>query len=519
LVFRACVQIWLVELAAPDPTSRRRCSPRGSSGRLLVALSLGVAIALVASNAEAQRVVFVSSAGPPLEPGELAPLLEALEEQGILASPAKVRAALGPRFPMAAHDPALSGAAYAKLLDQAHLVWTQQPPLEKMLPVLDATVEAIRRNSALLIRDPSQRSRVHKILVARALAYQRAGDLKRSEDSMAELICMSPNHVVSRSKDGPAAEQLYQLTHANLAKRGRGTLTVKVSQPDVQLYVGERITRPGVPMRDLIPCRHRVVLIDPLDRARQYEPVVARNQNTVLEIDWDVDPAVHVTPGWVELRFQTETERADRAELARRLVHSGNGADAFVLIDVILVDRERHVVASLRSVRGGQILREASCVVTGDDTAAMRALARFIGSGLAGPGIHVRVRADVAVQRDPAEAGTPAAAPPARERRIRKYVATVAAGAAVAGGLVMIHVGDAQICSADERDANGQCPKITRFGAMGAVALGIGAVLGGAAGYFWYADRSPCRCTCPCVGLQLDPGRRGGAIVATWRLP
>jgi hypothetical protein len=503
--------MWLVE----------RCSPRGSSGRLLVALSLGLVIALVAANAEAQRVAFVSNAGPPLEPGELAPLFEALEEHGVLVAPAKVRAALGPRFPMAAHDPALSGAAYAKLLDQAHLVWTQQPPLEKMLPILDATVEAIRRNSVLLIRDPSQRSRVHKILVARALAYQRAGDLKRSEDSMAELICMSPNHVVSRSKDGPAAEQLYQLTHANLTKRGRGTLTVKVSQPDVQLYVDDRITRPGVPMRDLIPCPHRVVVIDPLDRARQYEPVVVRNQDTVLEIDWDVDPAVYVTPGWVELRFQTETERAERAELARRLVHSGNGngADAFVLVDVIARDRERHVIASLRSVRGGQLLREAWYVAAGDDTAAMRALARFIGSGLAGPGIQVRVRADVAVQRDPAETGPPAAAPPAGERRLRKYVATIAAGAVVAGGLVMIHVGDAQICSADERDANGQCPRITRFGAMGAVTLGIGAVLGGAAGYFWYADRAPCRCTCPCVGLQLDPGRRGGAVVATWHLP
>ncbi len=491
------------------------------SGRLFVALSLGLVITLLASHAEAQRVAFVSNAGPPLAPGELAPLFEALEDHGILVSPARVRAALGPRFPMAAHDPALSGAGYAKLLEQAHSVWTQQPPLDKMLPILEAAVEAIRRNPVLLIRDPSQRARVHKLLVARALVYQRAGDLKRSEESMAELICMSPNHVVSRSKDGPAAEQLYQLTRANLARRGRGTLTVKVSHPDVQVYVDERITRPGVPMGDLIPCLHRVVLIDSLDRARQYESVVARNQNTVLEADWDFDPAVHVTPGWVELRFQTETERAQRAELARRLVHSATGADAFVLIDVIVENRERHVIASLRSARGAQILREASYVATGDDAAAMRALARFLGGGPAEPGIRVRVRVDVAVQRDPAGAGASAAAPPARERRIRKYVATIAAGAALAGGLVMIHVGDAQICSADVRDSNGQCPKIVQFGAMGAVTLGIGAVLGGAAGYFWYADRSPrrCPCPCPCIGLQFDPGRRGGAGVATWRLP
>lgn len=514
--------MWLVELATArcveglftDPTSRRRGAPRGSSGRLLVALSLGLAIALAGADAEAQRVAFVSNAGPPLEPGELAPLFEALEDHGILVSPAKVRAALGPRFPMAAHDPALSGAAYAKLLEQAHSVWTQQPPLDKMLPILDATVEAIRRNSVLLIRDPSQRSRVHKIFVARALAYQRAGDLKRSEDSMAELICMSPNHVVSRSKDGPAAEQLYQLTHANLAKRGRGTLTVKVSQPDVQLYVGERITRPGVPLRDLIPCSHRVVLIDPLDRARQYEPAVARNQNTVLEVDWDVDPAVHVAPGWIELRFQTETERAQRAELAGRLLQSATGAGAFVLIDVIIERSKRHVIASLRRVRGAQILREASYVATGDDAAAMRALARFIGGGPAEPGIEVRVRVDLAVQRDPTEPGAPAAAQPARERRGRKYVATFAAGSVIAAGLIMIHVGDAQICSADERDANGQCQKIWRFGAMGAMTLGIGAVLGGAAGYFWFVDRPP---PCRCFGLQLAPGLRGGAIVATWR--
>jgi hypothetical protein len=478
------------------------------SRRLFVALSLGFAITVAGSEAEGQRVALVSNAGPSLKPDEFAPLFEALEDQGIRVSPSKVRAALGPRFPMAAHDPALSSAGYAKLLEQALVMWTQQPPLEKVLPVLDAAAEVIRRNPVLLIREPSQRSRVHKLLVARALAYQRAGDLKRSEESMAELICMSPDHVVSRSQDGPAAELLHQSTRANLAKRGRGTLTVKVSKPDVQVYVDERITRPGVPMGDLIPCLHRVVVIDPLDRARQYEPLVARNQHTVLEIDWDVDPTVYEMPSRIELRFQTETERLQRAELAARLVREAPGVDAFVLIDVIIEKYERHVIASLRRARGGQVLREASFVTTGDDAAAMRALARFIGGGPADPSIRVHVRADLAVQRDPAGVGAPAAVPRYGWPRYRKYVYMASTVPVLAGAAAMAYIGFGLHCSPE-------CPKNALLIAGSAITALASGGLAGNALYYWVDDPPPH----VSVGLQLDSGRRGGFVVATWNLP
>jgi hypothetical protein len=483
--------------------------------RLPVTLAIGLFLTLFDATAEAQRIAFLATTGPAPQPGELAPLLDALEAQGILVSPSKIRSALGARLPIAAHDPALSSAAYAKLLDQAHSVWIQQPPLEKMLPVLDAAVEVIRRNPILLIRDPSQRERVHKLLVARALAYQRIGDLERSEGSMAELICMSPNHVVSRSKDGPAAEQLYQLTRANQVRRGRGTLTVKVSHPDVQVYVDERITRPGVPITDLIPCLHRVVLLDPLDRARQYEPVVASHRHTLLEVDWDVDPAVHVTPGWIELRFQTETERQQRAELARRLVQLAPGADAFVLIDVIVENRERHVIGSLRAVRGGQVLREASLVMPGTDATALRALARFLGGGPADESIRIHVLIDLAIQRDPAGAGAPARSRSSPWMRTRKYVVSAAAVTAIAGGVAAIYIGQDQPCGAISVNRGPLCPQRVLLIAAGGIAALAGALLAGTAAYFWSTDPPPRRR----VGLQLDPGRRGGAVVTTWRFP
>jgi hypothetical protein len=325
---------------------------------------------------------------------------------------------------------------------------------------------------------------------------------------MAELICMSPGYVVSRSKDGPPAEQLYQLTRANLARRGRGALTVKVTRPDVQIYVDERITRPGAPVADLIPCLHRIVVLDSLDRARQYEAMVVKDQHVVLELDWEADPAVHATAGWVELRFQTETERARRAELARRLVRSATKADAFVLIDVIVEDRERHVIASLRAVRRDQILREASFVATGDDAASMRALARFVGGGPAHASIRVRVLPDLSPRRAPARAGAPAAAPAGSGASIHKYALSASALIGIGGGAALIYVATEQRCNAQS------CRGFLLSLAAGTVMLAGGAALGGLAVHHWTAAPPPRRR----VGLQLDPGRRGGVLVATWPL-
>lgn len=496
------------------------------SSRLIVACLVGLVIgvpavpAAPAAPAKARPVVFVSNPEPALEPYKLDRLLEELGKKRFVVYPWMAQMELGPRFPMAAHDPNMTSAGYAKRLEQAYAMWLQQPPLGELLPVLESTVAMIQRNPLLLIRDPSQRVLVHKILVARALAYQRAGNLKRSEDSMAELICMSPSYVVSRSVDGPAAEQLHQQTRANLAKRGRGTLTVKVNHPEVQVYIDERITRPNVPMMDMASCTHRVVLLDPLDRARRYEVDVARNQNTTLEVDWDVDTAVQDMRDWIELRFQTETEYAQRAEIARQLVDSSKaGAEVFVLIDVVTKNGQRRVVGSLRSVRRGQVLREASFAIPVDDeimtliTASRTAweLPHFLAGGLATSGIQVHTVVDLSIQRDPATAGERVAAPRTDSPWPPRYVLA-------AGGAVLLGSGIYMLYRAQERNncnALDSCSRHIPLGVGSVIAILLGTGLTEYALVSWLVDLvDP-----PSVALQLAPGHHGGLLVATWRTP
>jgi hypothetical protein len=209
----------------------------------------------------------------------------------------------------------------------------------------------------------------------------------------------------------------------------------------------------------------------------------------------------------VELSSQTEPDVVRRAELARRFARHAN-ATRLVLIDVGFPrDGLLRVIASLREAHSNRLIREASLVTL--DEQLMRGLGRFIGDGTPDPRIIVH-----GIIREPATLERRAAPKPA-PRRIRKYIATAAAGTALAAGGAMLYLSPLRLCDQRERDPAGRCPTYMPLEPHGFISLGLGAALGGLAGYWWYTDRAPR----PRVGMQLDPAQRGGSVVVTWSLP
>jgi len=219
------------------------------------------------------------------------------------------------------------------------------------------------------------------VLLAFAITLKRNANIKASEEAMAEWIRTFPDQVITRSHDGPDAEQFYLDTRKALAKRGRGTLTVNVPDPSLQLYVNEVIRRQGVAIPDLLPGLYRVLVVDRYSNARRYAIEVLAGQDPILNVDWPADAALTITPTYAAFELATTSELAQAGQMISRFVASTIGAPGVVLVKISKVDHGVEVAAALHAARRASAVRSASVILTGTapaDTERLVELARFI---------------------------------------------------------------------------------------------------------------------------------------------
>jgi hypothetical protein len=317
------------------------------------------------------------------------PFLDEMERRGFAALPASVDKRFAGQLPREASDPTLKTDDLARKYDYALAVWRKQPKLEVLLPPLREAAELTFANPGLLVADPTLREPFKKVLIALAIAYQRDGQTPMSDATEQELIRTYPDEVFTRRQAGVDGEQLYDDNRANLARLPRGTLTVTVSDPTLQVYVDEVIRRPGKAIADLIPGPYRIVVVDRNSRARRYDIMVLGGQDAVLKVDWQVDSAFVVKAGWVGFLFQTETDHANEGELARRFVSRATN-DHSVAVVGIAGTAPRRIVATRYGVRSGHVVGKAQVELgSKDDAERARDLAKFIASGTGGSSVTV----------------------------------------------------------------------------------------------------------------------------------
>ncbi len=352
-----------------------------------------IAAVIVATAATAGADVSLQSFGgarPKDADRILQPFVDELEQQHVAALPSSVGKHLGGRLPREASDPTLRIEKLAKSYDYALTLWRQQPKLDALLKPLETAVAMTLANPGFLVADPTLRNSFKSVLGKLAIVYQRDGQTPKSDETERELIRTFPDEVFNRTNSSPEGERLYDDTRANLSKVPRGTLTVMLNDPTLQVYVNEVIRRAEKAIADLVPGTYRVVVVDRNNRARRFDVDVLGGEDSVLHVDWPVDSALVVTPEWIGFLFSTEADRAHEAELARRLVSRVAG-DQSVIVVGIQGTAPRQLVASRYGVHGGVIAKGYIELGQATDDVHARDLAGFVASGETAEGVTVLV--------------------------------------------------------------------------------------------------------------------------------
>jgi hypothetical protein len=371
----------------------------------LLALSFVAAQFLGDGQAHAGIPVFEAYVGPrPKKVAALAPFLAELERvaANFLTSPRTIQEKFGVRLPLPGSDPRVTAAAFARTLDVADDTRVRQPPLEQLLPALRDAVEVAKSNPIFLVTDPSRRDVFRRVLLGYAIALKRSGNITGSGEAMAEWIRSFPDQVLTSTHDGSDAEQLYVDTRKALAKLGRGTLTVSLSDANLQLYVNEVIRRPGGTIADLVPGIYRVLVLDRYNKARRYTVEVLANQDPVLNIDWAIDAALNLTATYAAFEFATTDELAQAGPTISRFVQTAMGAPGVVVVHMAKTDRGQQVIASIYVVSRPKPMRSASVALSGipgEDAERVASLARFIAHESSSPDVTIIARSEDAAPK------------------------------------------------------------------------------------------------------------------------
>jgi hypothetical protein len=359
-------------------------TPAGSAGTKRV----GEPTSVQSRRGSASIVLEVHDGQRSKDAGRLGPFLDEMERLGFDARPDSIRARFRGRLPRLGSDPSKKPADAERLQDYALSVWKRQPPAKELLPPLKQAVTETFDNAAFLIADPNRREPLRRLLIALALTYQRIGDIENAEAIEMELIRSYPNQAVTETQDGPDAAEFYEKVRTSSLALGRGTLTVVVKDPSLQVYIDETARRSNVPNADLVPGPYRVVVIDVNKHARRYDIDVLRSQDSVLDVDWDADSAFVYTGDSAALIFQTRSARVRDAELARRLLRSFDNST----VTLISISRSSGTVADAAhySTQSGRLLRHAQTKLgTKDEQSRLFALARFVAKGIESPDVIV----------------------------------------------------------------------------------------------------------------------------------
>ena len=357
-----------------------------------------------------------------------------------------------------------------------------------------------RLNPAPIALNSAAREPLFRALVTLAMVRARVKAAESAFDVMAEVIRTYPDQVVTRAAFGPEAAKLFESTRQTLNQQGRGTLTVKVGDPAVQVFVNERYAANGTTTRpDLVPGHYRVYLQRGNVEGRFYIVKVEANAEAVLEVTWPFDVALHSGPYWAGFQFSTEADRLKAeatfaAELARKL-----DAPVVIVLAVGKLKGKHALIGTTYEVATGAARRSASIAVTPPPSdERLRAFAGFLVGDTASGGFDVV---------DAAAAPAPARDTSRRPPSWVKWTLGGAGVASLAAGAYLLSIHGDGRCAAPELG----CVEQWDTAAGGGVLLGVGAVavVGGAYLYLRERKRGD-------RAVAIVPRGSGVSVSASW---
>jgi tetratricopeptide (TPR) repeat protein len=405
-------------------------------GTAVAAGAAMTSLAQAAPDGKPPILVFEAHVGPRTEAAErvLGPLRDALESHGFAARPETILKIAGGNAPRPGiMDPGITASAIAQRVDDGYIDYTQNN-FEAAIKTLNEAIRLIHRNPGVLALDTGNSRLVIKAYVSLANSHARLGHAAESVAAMTELIRTYPSLAVTSASFGPEAERLYRGVWKHVRSTGRGQLAITAGHPQALIFVDAQIRGIGTAsLGDLIPGRYRVFIHVPGTAGRQYEIDVRPNEDSKLDISWNVDSSLLISDPWIGFQFLNEAQRGRESLLAGALARRWDAGEIVAVIGLMKLQDKPAVIGTLYRT-DGKVIRSALLSLDEVDTARLIALAQFLADGT--PAGDLEILAGAAAPAASVHARGAKRAPGAR--RARWVIYGGAAAVAVGAGLFLI---------------------------------------------------------------------------------
>jgi hypothetical protein len=248
----------------------------------------------------------------------LRPVLDELEQRGCAASIDSIDKTLGGEAPR----PGILdvGTTWANIAQEIEIgvAFFEDGKFKDADGALSSAVRHFKRNPSLVALDTNEKALINAF-VHLAMSQDRLKRTAEARATMVELQRMSSTPP-DRIEYGPRALELYASSQPPAQARGRGILTITVSEPNAMIFVDNRYRGLGhMSMADVMPGPHTLLVQVPGTEGRQYGLIVRPNETAELRIDWQTDSRLHLARPWAGLRYSSESDREREAIYARPL--------------------------------------------------------------------------------------------------------------------------------------------------------------------------------------------------------
>ena len=181
---------------------------------------------------------------------------------------------------------------------------------------------------------------------------------------------------------------------------GRGRLAVTAGDTRAVIFVDGQICGVGsATIGDLVPGLYRVFIQVPQTIGRQYEVTVGANDESKLDVHYDIDDVLWLSDSWVGFQFPNEGDRGREGKLAAELASRWSpGAGKTAIIGTVQLQGKPALVGTLYA-NDGSVVFSATVSIAEASEVRLRALARFLADGTPADGLQI-----VKGNAEPAEA-------------------------------------------------------------------------------------------------------------------
>lgn len=421
------------------------------------------------------RVVLEVSTGP--RPDEashvLSPVLDELSSREFVTGAEVVGRKFEAQVSRAAMAPGGLPADFADQVERGHKEWISGR-FDQAVAILGPLVDAAHASPGAFAQNQPLRDRLLKALFALALSQHRMGDTGAAEFTFGEILRSFPGTILPRGSYGPEAFNLFEQMRKKIGAGNKGRLLIKVSNETAVVFVNEHFEHVGTTVKELLPGEYRVFTQVGKTLSRNHRVVVKPNEEVTVTIDAEFDRAVHSSPTWAGLQFETSADREKLEASYAAMLAAAIDARAVVIVGIDQVKGRPAIVGALINLMNGREIRRASLALEPDPPVErLRTLARFLAGEPATGGIDVQINGEAAAGAGPSSGVHPEDG--ARSRRWGGW-AWLAGGLTVGAGAT-----GAVLLALDGKCPGGvpNCVDVYDNAAPGWIAIGGAAVLAG----------------------------------------